>query len=1774
MKGKHLRLLVFFFVLPLYVSAQDYTGYTWYFGNRVVEFNRTNKQPNASTGAVTLGGPGAVAADPATGDVLFYTDGQTVYDASHATMVNGTGLQGDVNGNQPVVLGQVPGQPNQYYVITNSATGEIRTTIVDMSLQGNPGAIPLGEVDNATKNTLVPGLVNQSQAMLTIPHENGTDFWLITHTTGSSTYNVTLFTSAGPVSTTSFSGVGLIENAANFTYNPATGQIAVSPREANRNVEILNFSAADGSLSFENDLPLSAVSSVTTDGVYDVEWSPNGQYLYLSHSGDDGQPDLLQYDLANLTSNNIVSPVSVLPQPNTVTASYGLQTGPDGAIYHLYESGGQIHMGKINAPDSAAALVNYEQDAIAGPFGATQFPSFVPAQTPSITIDFEATGCVNVPTQLFPTVTPSADSLQWFIDGDPVPFSNSWSPVHTFDQAGPVSVTVIAWIGGEPTSYTEQIVIQDFDTQITLEPEVTGCHSEFKEPRVKPPGWVECDTPGGDACLTVEAQIQGTQGTIRWFGPDGEIAGANTTTLSPPSPGYYYIVVGDGPCFAYAGVNVKEYDVPDPRSNVWYFGNGAGLDFNPLFSDPPGELTDISNGVMNAPQGTATMSDRNGQAILYTDGETVWNKNNEVIATDIGGSQNATQSSLIMAVPGDETLYYIFTTQEMTDGTYELRYTLFDLKLNGGTGGIVDPDNDPGTTPPSTVLFTRSTERLLAVGDLLIAHEYGNNTFRAYRITPQGISAPIISNIGSDHTVAATTSGEGYMAYAAGRIAVGLTGPGGNTVEVFDLDTATGEITNFRSISVAGAGQVYGVAFSSSGEKLYVTMLGNPGEILEFYYDEDLDTYVQMPAPIPMTGLESVQPGAMQFGPDGQLYVALDGQNFLGAIQPQDDDDTPSTFMANATPNLGGTSTLGLPNFVQQIANPIQGPGVTVPQVCINNDALFVAVGKDATIDEFEWIFSDGITPSDPTSDSVSINVATPGQYTVRVKIWNKCEGSQQAPYFDETITFDIHDIPLPPPMLNGEVGIICDADGIDLIGSDPADPNFAELTYQWNTGSDQRIINVTTPGQYSVTVTNQFGCENQGQAVIAPYLGNVSLGPDLNVCQDSELQLNFAVTITDVTYTWYENGVVQPTPSVPNTFDVNTATPGTKTYRVEVVDNVQSCTVSDEVIVEVNPVPVFTATPQDDTNCDPGINDGEILLNITQPAGRPLTYSIVGDGGFSQSATNVNAVFNQNFVGLGADVYNITVADQVSNCAANEVVTISNSDLAFTATESGTCHPDMAIDVAITLGSGPYTYQIFDSGGGLVRDGNGDNPGFTTVAVPDVDDTYTIRLTNGAGCQASQSVDIQQDAPYDVFIGDDLLCNLSQVGVEFASGPTDANQFDWTATTTGGTGNGIVTTGGTTATLAVGTWVVNVEVAGPGACPATATRTVTVSGPITADFTQTDACVDPVVLNATPGGSNFIYRWTRNGSPPIAFTPSLTLTPADDNSSYMVTVINTLNGCSDDSQERVVRVIEPFTVSITLPPFACEGSEFQIVASSSRPDVVTYQWFLNGGALPQSTPVLTANQPGTYRVIGVLLNCTSPPAEGTITPNPAPDVNLGPLRRICPYPGPEPTRTVVIDAGDGFSNYEWFRVEGNAVIPLGVTTQELTADAGGVYRVEVSDDDGCPNTADVEVLEDCDPIISAPNAFRPGSSVAENDGFRVITQFITDEDFEIFIFNRWGEMVYTSKQRDFRWNGGYNGNAGQILPAGTYAYLVRYRSEYHPEEGVKEKRGGVVLLK
>jgi gliding motility-associated-like protein len=146
--------------------------------------------------------------------------------------------------------------------------------------------------------------------------------------------------------------------------------------------------------------------------------------------------------------------------------------------------------------------------------------------------------------------------------------------------------------------------------------------------------------------------------------------------------------------------------------------------------------------------------------------------------------------------------------------------------------------------------------------------------------------------------------------------------------------------------------------------------------------------------------------------------------------------------------------------------------------------------------------------------------------------------------------------------------------------------------------------------------------------------------------------------------------------------------------------------------------------------------------------------------------------------------------------------------------------------------------------------------------------------------------------------------------------------------------------------------------------------------------------------------------------------------------------------------------------------------------------------------------------------------------------------------------------------------------------VSLGISTPTLIADEPGLFSVNLTNSFGCASSDKTDVLVQCDPVIVGPNAFRPTSTLLGQGGdyvnqtFKLFTFFIDDEGFQIFIFNRWGEMIYTSTQRDFKWNGGYNNNTSQLAPPGTYSYVVRYKSSYRPEKGIQERRGGVVLLR
>ncbi|MEJ1239627.1 PKD domain-containing protein [Chryseolinea sp. T2] len=1761
---RSLLLLLLPLTVSLGVNAQNLTGTNWYFGNtpQGVQFSRSDKKASLITSPATAGtGGGAVANSAVNGDLLFYSDGQIIYDVSNQPMPGGSGLGGNSAGNQAVAVAKMPGQDNQYYVFINSATGStgggVSYRTVDMSRPGNavfPNPIPLGEASGS--NTGVTGASNTSEAMVVIPQQGTENFWLITHDNGTTTYTVTLFTSAGPQPPATYN-VGVITQPGNFAYHAGTNKIAVSPQEANRNVEILDFNPLTGVVSLDQEVPNSAVATVTAgSAVYDTEWSFSGSYLYISSEGEPGVPgNVMQYDVNNPT----LTMQSVLPQPNNIYQSYGLQMAPDSSIYHLYQAtpGGPFLMGKISDTDSVAANVVYTPQAFPGNvnFGATQFPSFAPGDSADLQISFTYKDtCANTATAFFPTVTPGADSLRWdFGDGSG---SSDWSPVYTYEGAGTYDVTVTAYLNGQTATATRSVTIVDFDTQISLVQDTTACSCELPFPKAKNPK-PRCGT------FSVKASVQGS-GTpqLQWFGPGGLIAGATTETLQPDSAGYYYLVATVGNCATYAGVNIKEYDVEDQRANVWYFGNNAGIDFNPNIPNAP---VPISNPVMKAPAGTSTISDRNGQVVFFTDGVSVWDRNFTMVSfpppPGIGGSVNSAQAALIIPVPGDETLYYIFTTKDVYgDGTFELRYSLFDLKMNGGTGGMREENQ---------LLFARSTERLTGNQGWLIAHEYGNNSFRAYPISNLGIGNPVISAVGSDHSVTTAAAGQGYMKLGPNnRLAVALSNSGSNVVEIFDFDNTTGKITNPRTADLnTPTGQVYGVEFSPGGNKLYATLRdGGNSKLVEFALDS-LGRPTLMTPPL-STGQEL---GAIQMGPDGQIYVAEPGKGTLGRIQPSELETLASTYRPGDFALVGGTtSTLGLPNFMQSLADPIQGPFMSIAGQCVQDSVTFSATPTDP-IDKFFWQVRLGANVV-ATSQAQEFNqlFTTPGLYDVSLRLTNRCG-------LDTTLVQQLRINDLPPDPSGAAV--LCT--GAAVLDANPT--NLPGFTYVWSTGDSTETISVNRRGYYDVTVTNAAGCSTDGRILAADNRPVVDIGDDQTICQ------NTAVAALDaqnpgMTYAWTLalNGGAPSALGTRRTQAVNTSIGSTTMaeYEVTVTDPVTTCFVKDSVIFTINPLPVITAPVANSIAC--GSTAGTIDLSITSPASALFTYSITGP---STSITDSDLTVGPipQATGLAAGTYSITVADQVTTCAVTTAATINNNNFAVAGVPDATCDP---INIAATITpTGPpsanYTWRVIDISVPLPPAGQGVQTGTTTtvafntnsattgpIGLPSNSKQYIVEVTDGANCISSSPPIAINHGPKVPALFDVLCDPVAPVSITASQGDT----FTWTGP--------VIISGANAANMkanpAAGTQQYQVLITQAGFCDLDTTLSVIVQPPILANLQDPGiVCGDQVTLNVTPNG-NYLYRWYINtqyqaglGGPQVIATRA-----QNDGDDFYVTVFSPVTGCQSTSNLVNIQLDGELTVELTSTT-PCEGSPFTLTATTNR--TATYVWAIDGSTISgQTAATLQDQRGGVYQVTASSASCK---ATDNI------DITLAPVTPglmndeayICPDPAnPDPnTRSVVLRPGD-FASYDWLKDGVN----LGINTPTLTADEPGLYSVLLENSFGCGSSDKTDVLEECDPVIVGPNAFRPTSTVIGlegdmvNQSFHLYTFFIDDEDFEVFIFNRWGEMIFQSGDRDFRWNGGYKNNLAQLSPAGTYSYLVRYKSSYRPEEGIMEKRGGVVLMR
>lgn len=1724
-----LSLILAFLSFTFSAQAQNYSEYNWLFGNSTstITFNKSDGRAQLDTiQFVPYGtGGGAVISDPVTGNLLFYTDGENMYDANHDLVPNGAGLGGNATINRAASVMPMPYTDGEYYVFTNPGGSgpEILYTVVDKNLVGNAagGEPPLGDVDPARKN-LGTGLLNPSEGMIVIQQDID-NYWVITNDRTSFDYQVLAISNGvlGAIQTTDLNDVSAPDfEAASFAYDPINSILAVAPKDANRNVTLYNLDLATGALTLNTAILNTGNTDFATEAVYDLEWSSNGENLYISRHGGAGTlADLYQYNLADPL--NTVN--SILFQP--VFRSYGVQRGPDENIYHLYQqtSTDPIEIGVILEADSLynadSLFFNVGYDSLAfTPSGisGTQFPHFPAPHFET----FDSVGfayldtCALRTTKFFSNVEPPAQSYAWDM-GDGFT-TNAINPVHTYQAAGTFTVSLTVELNGITETYSRNIGIVDNDLMIDLGMDTVRCVGEI---------FTYDAGPGGAA----------------YFWNTGEF----TQSINVDTTGLFSVAVISAAtgCVNYDYVQVTTYEDTNIFRNQWYFGENAGIDFNPPATSA---ITDAN--LMSSPQGASSISDLNGDLLFYTNGETIFNKNHRIMdnGDNIGGDPNSSQGVMIVPLPNDSSIYYVFTSDPVYgDFSYDMKYAVVDMRKDTAQGEVIVKD---------VSLFTNSTERITAFGlgqgiTWLVTHEFGNNQFRSYPLTPNGIGQPVTSSAGSVMRLDEEKTGRAQMKYAAGGgvIAVAFQDTNENFVELFNVADSTGQITGLAKIDIeeAAPSVIYGVEFSSSLQRLYVSTNGPGGSNL-LQYDLDSLRTPTAKADIEATKFvlgsdPALQYGALQTGTDGIIYLAVDGETSVGTINSPNSDDAAASFNDSGFDLMGRTSRLGLPNFVQELPLSTQNPGIAFSNPCLGLPTAFDGTGT-SIIDEYFWSFDDGTSAS--VEDTTHIYNLS-GIYNVSLNVTNRCGLDT---LFVEPV--EIFPIPAEPTLLDAVA--LCN--GPVTLEAWPVDT--AAFSYTWSTGETTRSITVDAASLVTVFITNAEGCRSDPrESFIDDTRPVVDLGADQVICQNTIFPPLDAAN-PGSTYAWLLNG--SSNGNVLRTQEVDTSVPGVLVYEVTVED-ILNCVTTDLVAFTVESLPVFTTVGGTTTGC--GNDDGTIDINLTDTGS--FTYSVTGPSTIATTAlTGPATVTTPNTLIPGG--YAITVSNTLTGCALGQVATVDDGGAGFTI-DNFVPTPDCPGDGILTFelaGPAPanVNYELFNEFGLLVV-GAGASPA-PTFPINNLDSgTYSIiveELISGNNCiQTLDNIVLDGTPLAEYATTPQNICGTEGEISIFPTTIDPAITYTWS-------GPGLVGSSlGETVTVSAG-GNYSVTSSGAGFCEVTESINVVQSdAPVVEIVPEGADCEGRLILFADVTNGlvgNGGYQWDNgdNGSRRGIVSSG----------TYDVLVLDQGTGCTGTAS-REVSVFSELTVFAAAAPNCDENEEVFLTAYSNITEDVTFEWTSpTGEALADQSAEISIGESGLYTV-SVASNISTCDANASlnvlVVPISEDQLLLGEREMFCSE-DPDPTNNSVnLDPGQ-FSTYEWTIINDDEILS---TDRVFNTTEAGIYEVTLSNGFTCIRDA-IEVIDDCLPKVFAPNAFTPEATPGINDEFFVYPNPYVD-NFEIKIYSRWGELVYQSNDIDFRWNGVYS---GKLLKIDTYVYVMSFTSSLMPELGRIEQRGGVALLR
>ena len=525
---------IFFLLLVIFPSIlfSQKEAAIWYFGqNAGLDFNSgapvvlTDGQLDTFEGCATI--------SDYLGNLLFYTDGVSVWDNTHNIMFNGTGLLGNASSTQSAIIVPKPSNPNQYYIFTvddrNPAsalsTNGINYTTVDMTLNGG-----LGDVIPTEKNI---NIINQAYEKITgIKHPDNNSFWVISFI--QNRFYSWRVDAAGvnPIPITS-----IVSNATDsrgyLKVSPDGTKIACANFGNTNSLMLYDFNNTTGVVT--NEIQLTFDDSA--DVPYGVEFSEQSRKLYvttchLSASQIMPPAKLYQFNLLSPTINTS----RILIHSNNTNTRGGLQLAIDGKIYRALSIStttqvGTNYLGVINDPEADGLACNYAHDAIDVTVGGL-FPTHkVVEGLPPFLQSFFLTAitadevCFGDTTQFAVNTSTPPTSIVWDF-GDPTTGANNASTdinaSHVFSSAGVFTVNATITSGATVNTASVEVTIFSIPT-VTSPVNLVQCDDDTD-------GFSDFNLEEANTLISTESPAP----TITYF-EDQINAEANTNAISNPT---------------------------------------------------------------------------------------------------------------------------------------------------------------------------------------------------------------------------------------------------------------------------------------------------------------------------------------------------------------------------------------------------------------------------------------------------------------------------------------------------------------------------------------------------------------------------------------------------------------------------------------------------------------------------------------------------------------------------------------------------------------------------------------------------------------------------------------------------------------------------------------------------------------------------------------------------------------------------------------------------------------------------------------------------------------------------------------------------------------------------------------------------------------------------------------------------------------------------------------------------------------------------------------